>query len=96
MPGANTQTSLSPLATKNIEMGKLLTHSQIGLDFLTADFCRVYDLHEDILTHLRENGYHKAKTFKYITVSQLHEMSFKYSEIASLQDAVDEWAQAAM
>jgi hypothetical protein len=55
-------------------------------------FCRIYQLDNEILSWLKSNGYHRTKTFKHITIPQLHDMEFKHGEIASLQDAVDEWA----
>jgi hypothetical protein len=69
-----------------------LTHPQTGADLNVDDFCRIYELSDDVLTRLKENGYKRTRTFKHITISQLHQMSFKLGDIASLQDAVDEWA----
>ncbi|KAF8230338.1 hypothetical protein L208DRAFT_1282384 [Tricholoma matsutake] len=71
---------------------KLLANTKVGPDLSLNKFCRAYDLSNDILGRLKENGYHRAKTFKYVLLPQLHEMGFKLGEIASLQDAVEEWA----
>ena len=71
---------------------KLLKHPKMGPDLNIEQFCHIYDLGNEILKRLKDNGYQKTKTFKHITISQLQEMSFKHGEIASLQDAVDEWA----
>ncbi|KAF8799506.1 hypothetical protein BYT27DRAFT_7120481, partial [Phlegmacium glaucopus] len=75
-------------------MGKLLKYPKMGPDLNVEQFCSLYDLGTEILKRLKENGYQKTKTFKHITIVQLHEMSFKHREIASLQDAVDEWANS--
>jgi hypothetical protein len=73
---------------------KLLKHPKMGPDLNVEQFCLLYDLGTEILKRLKENGYQKTKTFKHITIAQLQEMSFKHGEIASLQDAVDEWANS--
>ena len=75
-------------------MAKLLKYPKMGPNLNIEQFCNLYDLSPEILKRLKENGYQKMKTFKHITIAQLHEMSFKHGEIASLQDAVDEWANS--
>jgi hypothetical protein len=70
---------------------KLLTYTKLGPDLGLDNFCRLHGVSDDIFVRLKENGYQKMKTFKHITISQLREMSFKHGEIASLQDAVEEW-----
>ena len=64
----------------------------MGPDLNFEQFCNLYNLGTEILKWLKDNGYQKMKTFKHITIVQLQEMSFKHGKIASLQDAVDEWA----
>jgi hypothetical protein len=73
---------------------KLLKFPKMGPDLNVEQFCNLYDLGAEILKRLKDNGYMKTKTFKHITIAQLQEMSFKHGEIASLQDAVDEWANS--
>ena len=70
---------------------KLLTTTKMGPDLNLNEFCQQYDVSDEILMRLKDNSYKKTKTFKHITFSQLREMSFKHGEIASLQDAVEEW-----
>jgi hypothetical protein len=71
---------------------KLLTCITMGPDISIDNFCQIYDLSDDICQRLKTNGYPKTKTLRHITLQQLQEMSFRHGEIASLQDAVDEWA----
>ncbi|KAF8225214.1 hypothetical protein L208DRAFT_1070023, partial [Tricholoma matsutake] len=73
-------------------MAKLLKCPKMGPDLNVEQFCSLYDLGTEILKQLKDNGYQKTKTFKHIMITQLQEMSFKHGKIASLQDAVDEWA----
>ncbi|KAF8221883.1 hypothetical protein L208DRAFT_1325612 [Tricholoma matsutake] len=73
---------------------RLLSAGKMGIDLSIDDFCKLYDLSSNILAQLKENGYKKTKMLKYVTISQLHEMSFKHGEIASLHDPVDEWVNA--
>ncbi|KAF8222547.1 hypothetical protein L208DRAFT_1322149, partial [Tricholoma matsutake] len=95
MPGGAPQNGLGPPgpipAAPNAE--KLLTCTKLGPDLSLGNFCWLYDVSDDILVQLKEHGYQKMKTFKHITISQLHEMSFKHGKIASLQDAVEEWVE---
>jgi hypothetical protein len=71
---------------------KPLKYPKTGPDLDVEQFCLMYDLEAEILKRLKDNGYQKTKTFPHITIAQLHKMSFKHGEIASLQDGVDEWA----
>ncbi|KAF8222546.1 hypothetical protein L208DRAFT_1322109, partial [Tricholoma matsutake] len=93
MPGGAPQTGLGPPGpiptAPNAE--KLLTCTKLEPDLSLDNFCQFYNVSDDILVRLKKNGYQKTKTFKHITISQLHEMSFKHGKIASLQDAVEEW-----
>ena len=89
-PSDMPSSSLMPLNTGMAT--KLLKHPKMGPDLNVEQFCQLYDLGAEVLKRLKDNGYQKTKTFKHITISQLQEMSFKHGEIASLQDAVDEWA----
>ena len=66
----------------------------MGPDLNIKQFCSLYDLGTEILKQLKDNGYQKTKTFKHIMIAQLQKMSFKHGKIASLQDAVDEWANS--
>ena len=91
IPSDMPSSSSVPSSTANL---KLLKHPKTGPDLNVEQFCDMYDLGAEILKRLKENGYQKTKTFKHITIAQLQEMSFKHGEIASLQDAVDEWAAA--
>jgi hypothetical protein len=84
-------TSSAPRLT---DAERLLSAGKMGVDFSIDDFCKLYDLSSNILAQLKENGYEKTKTLKYVTISQQHEMAFKHGEIASLCDAVDEWVNA--
>jgi hypothetical protein len=94
IPGGNGQQSSVSMPSSSTlpDVGKLLTCPKMGPDLCIEDFCRLYDLDEEILVRLKGNGYQKTKTFKHVTILQLREMSFKHGEIASLQDAVKEWA----
>jgi hypothetical protein len=82
-----------------VDHAKLLTRPKIsatlGPDLNIEDFCHIYKLDNEILMRLKRNGYHRTKTFKHITIPQLRDMEFKHGEIASLQDAVDEWTVSA-
>lgn len=90
-PASTGSTSSAPRPA-NAE--RLLSAGKMGIDLSIDDFCKLYDLSSNILARLKENGYEKTKTLKYVTISQLHEMSFKHGEITSLWDAVDEWVNA--
>jgi hypothetical protein len=101
LPGGNDQKSPpsvpsdQPSSSSTLpNAAKLLKCPKMGPDLNVEQFCDLYDLSTDILRRLKENGYQKTKTFKHITIAQLQEMSFKHGEIASLQDAVDEWANS--
>lgn len=101
IPGGNDQknpssAALDPPSSSLMpaSMDKLLKYPKIGPDLNVEQFCTLYELSDDILKRLKDNGYQKTKTFKHITIVQLQEMSFKHGEIASLQDAVDEWANS--
>lgn len=89
IPADTPSSSSMPPSTANV---KLLKHPKTGPDLNVEQFCHMYDLGAEILKRLKDNGYQKTKTFKHITIAELQEMSFKHGEIASLQDAVDEWA----
>jgi hypothetical protein len=91
-PSIPSDTPSSSLMPPNLV--KLLKHPKMGPDLNVEQFCQLYDLGPEILKRLKDNGYQKTKTFKHITISQLQEMTFKHGEIASLQDAVDEWANS--
>jgi hypothetical protein len=86
----------TPSAPIPAHTNKLLTYTKTGPDLSIDDFCRVYNLSNDILRRLKDNGYQRAKTFKHILLAELHEMGFKHSEIALLQDAVEEWASSGL
>ncbi|KAG6888557.1 hypothetical protein C0995_007429 [Termitomyces sp. Mi166 len=81
--------SFAPVQT---ESGKLISQSPLGPDLKIEDFCQLYDLSNAILDKLKENGYQQARTFKHITRAELLEMGFKHGEIATLKDAIDDWA----
>jgi hypothetical protein len=96
IPGGNTQQNpiSGPSSSTLPDVGKLLTCPKMGPDLSIENFCHIYDLDKEILVRLKDNGYQKTKTFKHVTILQLREMSFKHGEIASLQDAVEEWANS--
>ncbi|KAG6894152.1 hypothetical protein C0992_007302 [Termitomyces sp. T32_za158] len=86
----------NPLASASppiqTDSGKLMLNPQLGPDLKIKDFCQMYDLSDAILDKLKDNGYQRARTFKHITRAELLEMGFKHGEIATLKDAVDDWA----
>lgn len=96
IPSSNNQTTPAPAMpsapTQVADNIKLLTCPKMGPDLNINQFCCIYQLDNEILSWLKSNGYHRTKTFKHITIPQLHDMEFKHGEIASLQDAVNEWA----
>jgi hypothetical protein len=65
---------------------------QPGPTYSIEQFCHKYELDEKIQARLRENGYARTHTFKYIEVSDLQAMGFKLGEIAELKEAVRLWA----
>lgn len=66
----------------------------LGQDMDVLSFCSQYELDDDISERLIGQGYKRTKTFRHITIDGLKDMSFKPGEIASLQVAVAEWADA--
>jgi hypothetical protein len=63
-----------------------------GLTCTIEDFCARYELDNTILTKLKDNGYSRMHTFKYIEISELQDMGFKPGEIVELKEAVRLWA----
>ena len=59
-----------------------------GPDLSLTDFCVAFELSQEILTKLTDNGYMGTRTIRYIIVSELKEMGFKNGEIAAMKDAV--------
>jgi hypothetical protein len=83
--GPNLDTPASTSSTPQLaDAERLLSAGKMGFDLSIDNFCKLYDLSGNILARLKENGYEKMKTLKYVTISQLHEMSFKHGEIALL------------
>ncbi|KAE9411628.1 hypothetical protein BT96DRAFT_969013 [Gymnopus androsaceus JB14] len=92
-PTSTASTSrLLPPTVKDSE--KLLISGPLGPDMDVLLFCTQFELDDNIIKHLISQGYKKTKTFRYITIEGLKEMSFKPGEIALLQVAVAEWAGA--
>ena len=96
MPNTTAPSHASPSAIVPACADTLVTHQKIGPDLSTDDFCRIYSLGNEILGRLKDNGYQRARTFKRVLLAQLREMGFKHGEIASLQDAVEEWAVSSL
>jgi hypothetical protein len=65
-----------------------------GIDCLVTEFCQEYDLTENLQKKLSDNGYTKARMFRFIRISELKDMSFLNGEIAALKDAVEQWSTA--
>ena len=65
---------------------------QAGPTYTVDDFCHLYELDDKICTRLKDNGYARTHTFKYIETSELKTMGFKLGEIAELKEAVHMWA----
>jgi hypothetical protein len=66
-----------------------------GIDCLVTEFCQEYDLTKNLQKKLSDNGYTKARMFRFICISELKDMSFLNGEIATLKDAVEQWSTAA-
>jgi hypothetical protein len=65
---------------------------QPGLTYSIEEFCTQFKLSNLILTKLKDNGYSCTHTIKFIEVSELQSMGFKFGEIAELKEAVWLWA----
>ncbi|KAF5380289.1 hypothetical protein D9757_007979 [Collybiopsis confluens] len=80
-----------PPLSINSESTKLI-QGAIGPDMPIETFGSSYDLTETVTSRLKTNGYMKAKTLRHVTIDELTSMGFKPGEIASLRDAVEDWA----
>ncbi|KAG1852248.1 hypothetical protein DFJ58DRAFT_791257 [Suillus subalutaceus] len=78
--------------THTIDIPLLSVSARPGPDMSLADFCIAFELSQDILTKLADNGYTGMRTIRYIIVSELKEMGFKNGEITAMKDAVARWA----
>jgi hypothetical protein len=84
---ATATTSCPALVTMLLPNGH--TH---GPTLTIDEFCNIYTLSDGICARLKDNGYARMHTFKYIEVSELQAMRFKFGEIAELKEAVRLWA----
>ncbi|KAG6819182.1 hypothetical protein H0H93_014556 [Arthromyces matolae] len=89
---APSTTSPLPL-TAPISTDALVLSGKMGEDITIDAFGTTYKLHKSVLNRLKANGYHRSRTLRHLTLSQLHEIGFKIGDIASLKDALDEWSR---
>ncbi|KAJ6505674.1 hypothetical protein C8R47DRAFT_1102179 [Mycena vitilis] len=69
-------------------------HLAAGLSLSVDDFCRIYDLDDDICARFKKFKYKTTDTFVYIAMVQLATMEFMPGEIAELQVAIAKWGVA--
>ncbi|KAG5634005.1 hypothetical protein H0H81_003942, partial [Sphagnurus paluster] len=74
---------------------RLLSTSRFpGLDMPLAEFCRKYELSDDICTKLTTNAFKNSRSLRFLTLEDVHEMKFLRGEIAALHDALEMWSTA--
>ncbi|TRM56307.1 hypothetical protein BD626DRAFT_256521 [Schizophyllum amplum] len=81
----NEQNQAPPPAVLNLVDG------QGGTDMSIEDFCKKYDLTDAIKALLVKNGYAKTRAMRRIKLPELGQMGFAHGEVASFQDAVEDW-----
>jgi hypothetical protein len=89
--------SPDPTSNQPSSSSEMLLHSKHipGPDSPINEFCKHYDLTENVQKKLTDNGYMHAHMFRFIRISELKEMTFFNGEIAALKDAVEQWSTAA-
>ncbi|KAG6847899.1 hypothetical protein H0H93_005076 [Arthromyces matolae] len=93
---SSTDTTFAPSTTSplpSITTDTLVLSGKMGEDITIDAFGTTYKLHKSVLNRLKANGYHRSRTLRHLTLSQLHEIGFKIGDIASLKDALDEWSR---
>lgn len=80
-----------PLQTPSMNKSTKLVQGVCGTNLGIDIFCAQYELSKAIASRLQENGYMKTRTLRHITIEELVVMGFKPGEVASLQDAVEDW-----
>jgi hypothetical protein len=63
-----------------------------GNDMSIVAFCALYQLKDSITTKFASHSFKEAHLLRYVTISYLKEMKFKFGEIAALHDAVERWS----
>ena len=72
----------------------LIPHGvQYGPTLSLHQFCHDYNLSDNILAKLSDNGYTGTETVCYVLISELKEMGFKLGEIAAMRAAMKHWCK---
>lgn len=85
-------THLQPPTMANLIPSHLHPGPRIPID----KFCNLYDLGENIVRQLKENGFMGTQAFRFIETKDLKDMGFKPGEIADSKDAIEVWATPTM
>ncbi|KAH8817655.1 hypothetical protein DL96DRAFT_393028 [Flagelloscypha sp. PMI_526] len=72
----------------------LPTSRSPGPNVAIADFCRQYELSDQLCKKLTEQGFARARALRFLTDSELVKHGFSFGERASLRDAIESWSEA--
>jgi hypothetical protein len=76
----------------NLASSLLPPSRKCGDNMSIAAFCMLYKLDDSIMTKFVTHSFKEAHLLRYVTISDLKEMEFKFGEIAALRDAVEKWS----
>lgn len=76
----------------NLASSLLPPSRKCGDNMSIAAFCMLYKLDDSIMTKFVTHSFKETHLLRYVTISDLKEMEFKFGEIAALRDAVEKWS----